>query len=84
VILAHSAQVTSALELETVRIPIVFLNVSDPIGAGFVKQILARQAEISPDCCKVTTTIKVGEQHEPRSSRAGATYSEADKRRSLR
>jgi len=31
-----------ALQRETQMIPIVFVNVSDPIGAGFVKS-LARQ-----------------------------------------
>jgi putative ABC transport system substrate-binding protein len=36
VILAHSAQITGALQRETRTIPIVFVNVSDPIGAGFV------------------------------------------------
>ena len=36
VILAHSAQVAAALQRETRAIPIVFVNISDPIGAGFV------------------------------------------------
>ena len=43
VILAHSAQVTGALHRETRVIPIVFVNVSDPTGAGFVSN-LARPA----------------------------------------
>jgi putative tryptophan/tyrosine transport system substrate-binding protein len=38
-ILAHTAQVTGALQRETRVIPIVFVNVSDPIGAGFVSNL---------------------------------------------
>ena len=36
VILAHSAQVAGAMFRQTRAIPIVFVNVSDPIGAGFI------------------------------------------------
>jgi putative ABC transport system substrate-binding protein len=36
VILAHSAQIAAALHRQTRAIPVVFVNVSDPIGAGFV------------------------------------------------
>src|SRR5262249_7806847 len=36
VILAHSAQVADALFRQTRTIPVVFVNVSDPIGAGFI------------------------------------------------
>src|SRR5262249_49402329 len=36
VLLAHSAQVAGALHRQTRAIPVVFVNVSDPIGAGFV------------------------------------------------
>src|SRR5262249_38786151 len=36
VILAHSAAVASALHRETSAIPIVFVNVSDPIGVGLI------------------------------------------------
>jgi putative tryptophan/tyrosine transport system substrate-binding protein len=36
VILAHSTPVTAALQQETHAIPIVFVNVSDPIGSGFI------------------------------------------------
>ena len=35
-ILAHSAQVAGALFRQTRAIPVVFVNVSDPIGAGFI------------------------------------------------
>jgi putative tryptophan/tyrosine transport system substrate-binding protein len=35
-ILAHSAQVAGALFRQTREIPVVFVNVSDPIGAGFI------------------------------------------------
>jgi len=36
VILAHSAQIAGALFRQTREIPVVFVNVSDPIGAGFI------------------------------------------------
>jgi putative ABC transport system substrate-binding protein len=36
VILAHSAQVAGALFRQTRAIPVVFVNVSDPIGTGFI------------------------------------------------
>jgi ABC-type uncharacterized transport system substrate-binding protein len=36
VILAHSTGVTAALQRESRAIPIVFVNVSDPIGSGFI------------------------------------------------
>jgi putative ABC transport system substrate-binding protein len=39
VILAHSAQIAGALHRQTRTIPIVFVNVSDPIGAGFVDSL---------------------------------------------
>jgi putative ABC transport system substrate-binding protein len=39
VILAHSAQATATLQRETRAIAIVFVNVSDPIGAGFVASL---------------------------------------------
>jgi putative ABC transport system substrate-binding protein len=39
VILAHGALVVAALQQETRAIPIVFVNVSDPIGAGFVTSL---------------------------------------------
>src|SRR5262245_32621397 len=39
VILAHSAQIAGALQRETHAIPVVFVNVSDPIGAAFVASL---------------------------------------------
>jgi putative ABC transport system substrate-binding protein len=36
VILAHTTPVTAALQRETRTIPIVFVTVSDPVGAGFI------------------------------------------------
>jgi putative ABC transport system substrate-binding protein len=36
VILAHTTPVTASLRQETRTIPIVFVNVSDPVGSGFV------------------------------------------------
>src|SRR5262249_3542153 len=39
VILAQSTQITTALKQEARGIPIVFTNVSDPIGAGFITSL---------------------------------------------
>jgi putative ABC transport system substrate-binding protein len=39
VILAHSAQVAAALQRETRSTPIVFVNVSDPIGTGLITSL---------------------------------------------
>ena len=44
VILAHTTQVATALQHESRVIPMVFVNVSDPIGSGFVTS-LARPGE---------------------------------------
>ena len=38
-ILAHSTPVAAALQRESRAIPIVFVNVSDPIGAGFIASL---------------------------------------------
>ena len=38
-VIAHSAQIAAALQRETRAIPIVFVNVNDPIGAGFVASV---------------------------------------------
>src|SRR5262249_17792666 len=39
VILAHTTPVTAALQRETHTVPIVFVNVSDPIGSGFIANL---------------------------------------------
>ena len=39
VILAYTASVTAALPRETRTVPIVFVNVSDPVGAGFIESL---------------------------------------------
>jgi len=39
VIVAHTTLLTAALQRQTRAIPIVFVNVSDPIGAGFVASL---------------------------------------------
>jgi putative tryptophan/tyrosine transport system substrate-binding protein len=39
VILAHSTGVAAALQRESRTIPIVFVNVSDPIGSGFIASL---------------------------------------------
>ena len=39
VILAHSTGVVAALQRESRTIPIVFVNVSDPIGSGFIASL---------------------------------------------
>ena len=38
-ILAHTTAVAAALQRETSSIPIVFVNVSDPIGSGFIASL---------------------------------------------
>ena len=38
-IVAHTTLVTTALQRESRTIPIVFVNVSDPVGAGFVASL---------------------------------------------
>jgi putative ABC transport system substrate-binding protein len=47
VILASASQSTAALLQTTRTVPIVFVNVVDPVGAGFVAR-LARQAATPP------------------------------------
>ena len=39
VILAHTTPVTAALQCGTRTSPIVFVNVSDPVGAGFIESL---------------------------------------------
>jgi ABC-type uncharacterized transport system substrate-binding protein len=39
VIIAHTTRVTEAVQRETHSIPIVFVNVSDPIGSGFITSL---------------------------------------------
>jgi len=39
VILAHTTSVAAAVQRETHTIPIVFVNVSDPIGSGFIANL---------------------------------------------
>jgi ABC-type uncharacterized transport system substrate-binding protein len=39
VIFAHGTPVSAALQRETQSVPIVFVNVSDPIGSGFVESM---------------------------------------------
>jgi ABC-type uncharacterized transport system substrate-binding protein len=39
VILAHTTQVTVTLQQESRALPIVFVNVSDPIGSGFIASL---------------------------------------------
>ncbi len=39
VILAHTTQITATLQKESRTVPIVFVNVSDPIGAGFAASL---------------------------------------------
>jgi hypothetical protein len=52
-ILAHSAPIAAALQRESSAIPIVFVNVSDPIGSGFISS-LARPGAISPASFEAT------------------------------
>lgn len=47
VIVAHTTRVAETLQKATREIPIVFLNVSDPIGAGFVKSLARPDANLT-------------------------------------
>jgi putative ABC transport system substrate-binding protein len=47
VLLAHSAQIAAVLQRQTRAIPIVFVNVSDPIGAGFVDTLARPGANLT-------------------------------------
>ena len=47
VIVAHTTRVAETLQKATRDIPIVFLNVSDPIGAGFVKSLARPDANLT-------------------------------------
>jgi putative tryptophan/tyrosine transport system substrate-binding protein len=47
VIVAYSSLVTAALQRETRAIPIVFVNVSDPIGQGFVSSLARPSANLT-------------------------------------
>jgi ABC-type uncharacterized transport system substrate-binding protein len=39
VILAHGATIAAAVQRESQEIPVVFVNVSDPIGSGFITNL---------------------------------------------
>jgi putative tryptophan/tyrosine transport system substrate-binding protein len=39
VILAHTTAITATLQRESSALPIVFVNVSDPIGSGFIANL---------------------------------------------
>ena len=54
VILAHSTPVAAALQRESRAIPIVFVNVSDPIGSGFSGEpgATGRQSHGPADCTR--------------------------------
>ena len=47
VILAQSTQITATLQRETRAIPIVFTNVSDPIGAGFIASLARPESNLT-------------------------------------
>ncbi len=47
VIVAHTTPVTAAFQRETRTIPIVFVNVADPIGEGFVEGLRRPGANIT-------------------------------------
>jgi putative tryptophan/tyrosine transport system substrate-binding protein len=46
-ILAHSTPITAALQRESRTIPIVFVNVSDPIGSGFIASLARPGANLT-------------------------------------
>lgn len=47
VILAHSTPVAAVVQRETHEIPVVFVNVSDPVGAGFVVSLARPGANLT-------------------------------------
>jgi putative ABC transport system substrate-binding protein len=47
VVLAHTTTVVAAMQRETHTVPIVFVNVSDPIGAGFVTSLARPDANLT-------------------------------------
>jgi putative tryptophan/tyrosine transport system substrate-binding protein len=47
VLLAHAAQIVAVVQRETPAVPIVFVNVSDPIGAGFVASLARPGANLT-------------------------------------
>jgi putative tryptophan/tyrosine transport system substrate-binding protein len=47
VILVHSTPVTAVVQRETHEIPVVFVNVSDPVGAGFVVSLARPGANLT-------------------------------------
>lgn len=47
VILAHSTPVAAAVQHETHEIPVVFVNVSDPVGAGFITSLARPGANLT-------------------------------------
>jgi putative ABC transport system substrate-binding protein len=56
VILAHTTLIVAALQRESPVIPILFVNVSDPIGSGFIAS-LARPGGmtlLTNGCCQWT------------------------------
>jgi putative tryptophan/tyrosine transport system substrate-binding protein len=48
VMLAHTGQVAGALQGEMRVIPVVFVNVSDPVGAGFVSNLARPGGNLTP------------------------------------
>jgi ABC-type uncharacterized transport system substrate-binding protein len=47
VILAHGATIAAAVQRETQEIPVIFVNVSDPIGSGFIKSMARPGANLT-------------------------------------
>ena len=79
VILARATPVTTALLRETHTIPIVFVNVSDPVGAGFV-QSMARPGGNATGFTNVEASlagkwVEVLKELNPRMTRIAALFS---------
>src|SRR5499425_1212858 len=60
VILAVSSTTTGPLLQATRTVPIVFVNVAEPVGAGFVETLAGRAATLRASCCLNTASAPNG------------------------
>ena len=70
VILAHGTPAVTALRIATSTIPVVFVSVIDPVGAGHV-QSLARPGEILPVSARLSPTSEANGWNYSKRSRPG-------------
>jgi putative ABC transport system substrate-binding protein len=72
VILAHAAQIAAALHRETRAIPVVFVNLSDPIGAGPARGQFHRSAALRGRHRRQVARIAQGDRAAPCARCAGS------------